>query len=624
MYGYHNRLAWIDLTRRQVDVRPIEARDADDFVGGGNLGAAILARLTDAGTDPLSPDNPLIFMTGPFSGTRALSGSRHEVISLSPLTGIYGESNCGGSFGRQLKRSGFDGLVITGAADKPVVVVIDGEEVTFREAGDLWGLDTYVSDDRLTAELGKGLVTALIGPAGEKLVNLACISHDGRHTRVAGRTGMGAVMGSKKLKGIAVTRTGALDTPVADPEGLKASTRQAMPGLKERLGPWSLLGTTNAVLANERLGNLPINNFRDARVADLAEKTTGTVIEETIQVKRSGCKVCPIICSRVVEVGSGKYATDGVVEGPEYETLASFGSLQLNDDLHSIAKANELCNRLGLDTISVGMVIAFANECYEKGVLTKSDTGGLELGFGRPDVIIELVERIAYARDDLGRVLGQGSRLAAQDIGRGAAEYSMEVKGLELAMHDPRFSWGHAISYATGNRGACHLTSNASVYENATSLPELGYDAPYPHRQREGKAQHTIHLQDLMNLLDSLICCKMDMIRNGVSITDFLDWYNLISGRGLGVDEFMAIGARGFALKRMINNRRGISRKDDVLPPRMRTLNRIGEDVNFEVPPLNPLLSDYYTLRGWTEEGRPGPQSISQLGLDDWARELAV
>ncbi len=625
MNGYHDRIAWIDLGAGKIEIRPIDEGFAEAFIGGGNIGAAILAGMVGPDTDPLGPENPLIFMTGPFTATTVPQGSRHEVISLSPLTGVYGESNCGGSFGLQLKRSGHDGLVITGASENPVVIIVGSEGVRLSDASGLWGLDYYQSDDLLKEELGKGIVTAMIGPAGENMVPVACICHDGRHTRVAGRTGMGAVMGSKKLKGIAVLGGRGLDTPLADPEGLKKSTRAGTKGLQERLGPWAETGTPNAVQFFDRVGNLPISNWRGARAPEIAEKTTGAAIYGTIQVKRTGCKRCPVVCGRTVEVEDGPYATDGVIEGPEYETLALFGTNQMVDDVKAITKANEMCNRLGLDTISTGSIIAFANECYEKGVLTADDTGGLELGFGKPDVTIELIKLIAAADDKLGRALGRGVRRASEEFGGGSDQFAVQVKGLELPAHDPRFSWGQALSYATGNRGACHLTSLAGSYETGEDpVPELGYDEPHHGQSAGGKAEFTIKLQNLMNVLDSLVVCKFSMFRCGATVSQFLEWYNLVTGRGIDLDEFMEIGERGFTLKRMINNRRGITSKDDVLPPRMLTLDKVGEGVDLKVPDMKTMIADYYRRREWDTDGRPGSKSIRRLGLERWEQSAGV
>lgn len=616
MDGYHNHVAWIDLDKREAELRPMDKKDAEEFIGGASLGAAYLARLTDTDTDPLGPHNPLIFMTGPFTASRVPASSRHEVISLSPLTGIYGESNCGGSFGWQLKRSGLDGLVIRGASRKPVVLVIDSDRITFREGEDLWGTDVFTADERLRTEIDPKGVTALIGPAGERLVKVASISHDGRHTRAAGRCGMGAVMGAKNLKGIFVTSKGNKETQVADPEGLKASVKQALRLIKERLGAFGQIGTPGGVINYDRLGNLPINNWRTAQNTPLAEKTTGTVIKDTIWVSRAGCKFCPIFCGRLVENPQGPFALDGIQEGPEYETLAAFGSLCMNDNIQAIAKANELCNRLGLDTISTGSIIAFAMECREKGLLSEKDLDGIDLAFGKPEGMVEMVKRIAYRQGGLADILAEGTRGASRAIGRGAEEYAVHVKGLEFPMHDPRFSWGHAISYPTTNRGACHLSSLSHPFELSSAIPELGYNGPYPGRQREGKAQWTIHLQHMMTILDSLCVCKFTMLNNALTISHFREWLHHVTGRDLSLGEFMALGERAFTLKRMINNRRGITRKDDMLPPRMRTLKKQGGTIDFDVPPLLPMLSEYYDIRGWNEEGRPRPETISRLGLD--------
>ncbi|MBI5017216.1 MAG: aldehyde ferredoxin oxidoreductase family protein [Deltaproteobacteria bacterium] len=620
MYGFHNRLAWIDLSERTVEVRALEEADVEAFAGGSGLGAALLARLTGPGTAPLAPENPLLFLTGPFTATVVPAGSRHEVVSLSPLTGVYGESNCGGSLGWHLKRAGFDGLVITGAADAPVTVAVDRGEVRVQEAVDLWGKDVYAADAALKGALAdRGAATAIIGPAGERQILLASVSHDGRHTRAAGRCGLGAVMGSKRLKAVVVTSHGEAATPVADPEGLRGSVQAGVAVIRDRLDVFGEFGTPGGVLVYEKLGNLPIRNWREGRAPELASRISGQTMKDTIRVRRTGCRACPIHCGRLVEVREGPFATDGIVSGPEYETLAAFGSLCGNWDLASIAKANELCNTLGVDTISVGAVVAFACECFEKGLLGPSDADGLELAFGASEAIVELTRRIAVGEGELARTLGEGVRRAARKIGGTAAEYALEVKGLEFPMHDPRFSWGQALSYATSNRGACHLAGLTHPFEIAVSLPELGYETPFPPRERRGKAEWTIHLQNLMSLVDSLSVCKFTMLNNALRVSNFLDWYNLITGRDVDLGAFLAMGDRAFTLKRMVNNGRGIGRKDDLLPPRMRTLRKRGEGLDFDVPPGDQLLSDYYELRGWTEEGRPGQVTVERLGLGPWA-----
>lgn len=621
MYGFHNRVAWIDLTSGQIEAKPLDEQDVREFVGGSNLAASILAKLIDADTDPLGPENPLIFMTGPFTATRAPSGSRHTIVSLSPQTGIFAESNSGGSMGWHLKRAGWDGLVITGAASEPKTIVIDQDEISLSPADELWGQDVFSADEALKAQVDdKRAVTALIGPGGENQVLYASVSHDGRHTRSAGRCGMGAVMGSKKLKAVVVTSRGSQKVPVADPERLKAVIKEKLPVMKDRLAAFSGLGTTGGVLNYHKMGNLPIKNWQLAQAPELAEKTTGTVMAETHNVGRTGCKGCPVQCARLSECKEGPFATDGVSEGPEYETLAGFGTLLMNDNLDAIVKANELCNNWGLDTISTAATIAWAIECAEKGALTEDQLDGLELDWGKMDTVMELIRRIAFQEGDLARTLGLGVARASEIIGRNAAEYAIHVKGLEFPMHDPRFSWGHAISYQTANRGSCHLSTVSHMYEIAVTLPELGHDEPLPHREESHKPALVFNLQNLMNLQDSLIACRFSMLNNAVRISDWLEWYNTIMGTELSVDEFMTLGARGFNLKRMINNMRGVSRKDDIMPPRMRTLKKQGGDIDFPVPPYLPMLSAYYDLRGWTEEGLVSGKNIEELGLARFAR----
>ena len=423
-------------------------------------------------------------------------------------------------------------------------------------------------------------------------------------------------MGAKKLKAVLATSRGRAGNPIADPEGLRSAPRAVLPVIKEKLELFSQFGTTGGVAGYHKLGNLPINNWRDARAPELAEKTTGTTMKETIWVARAGCKACPIQCGRLVENPDGPFALDGRMEGPEYETLGVFGALCLNDDLEAIAKANEICNNLGLDTISAGAALAFAMECVEKGILGPEDLEGVDLGFGKPEGMVEMLGRIGRREGKLGRLLGQGVRVAAQTIGQGAEEFSVETKGLEYPMHDPRFSWGHALSYATSNRGACHCASLSHMFEIGINLPELGYEKSVPGRQLEGKATFTMVLQNLMTLLDSLVQCKFSMINNTLTVTNFQDFYNCITGRGISVEELMAAGDRAFTLKRTINNQRGITRKDDMLPPRFRTLRKKGGEIDFGVPPLLPLLSEYYDARGWTEEGRPQEATLRKLGIE--------
>ncbi len=615
MNGHHNRLARIDLSTGSVTFTGLDSRKVELFIGGSGLGAAYLAEMIGPKTDPLGPDNPLILMTGPFSETLIPMSTRHSYVTLSPLTGIFTESSCGGSFAHHLKRSGLDGLIITGAAPRPSTLVVDGPEVYLRPADDLWGRDAFSVDEILKEEFDSGGVTAIIGPAGENLVRYASVSHNGRHTRSAGRCGIGAVMGAKKLKAMVVTSRGTEKTPVAEPEALRASMPAVNLNLKDTLKSFGRLGTAGGLQKYERVGNLPIGNWREATAPDLAAKITGTEIVQKLMVKRSGCFRCPVCCGRLVKVNRGPYATDGAVEGPEYETAAVMGSLCKIDDIEAITKANELCNQLGLDTLSTGGAIAFAMEANERGLISQRDLDGVDLSFGNARAMVQMIDRIARREGTLARLLGEGVQHAAESIGGSAAEFAVTIKGLEFPMHDPRFSWGQALSFATSNRGACHLAGLCHMFETVSAIPELGYDEPFPSHQRDGKAAWVIAVQHLMTIADALCLCKFAFIMNAVSLGQIHRWFVQVRGEDCSLEEFMGFGERIFNLKRMINGIRGISRKDDVLPPRMRTLKRKGKDYIHDVPPINQMLSDYYELRGWSEDGRPTRKTIKRLGL---------
>lgn len=617
MNGYHDRLAWVDLEKGEVKTRPLGSGMAERFIGGGNLGAAMLARMTDPKTDALSGANPLAFLTGPLTGTGLPFSSRHQVVSLSPLTGLFGESSCGGSLAWKLRRSGLDGLVFTGRSPHPVVTVVSQSGVVVRHASELWGLDAFQTDERLKEEYGSGSTTATIGPAGEKLVRFASISHDGRATRSAGRCGMGAVMGSKGLKAVLVTADGQNPPPVADPAGLSEIKKRWMRSAREKLEAFGAIGTPGGLVNYDKLGNLPINNWRTGQAPELAGAITGTNIVDRFQVRRSGCRGCPVQCGRLVEVGQGPYATEGQVEGPEYETLAGFGSLCLNNDLESIVLANQRCNQLGLDTISTAGVIGFILEAVEKGFVGATDLGLDDPGFGRPETVLELIEVIASRQGRLGYLLGEGVRRTQRMLGPETEAFALQVKGLEPPMHDPRFSWGQALGFATGPRGACHLNTMAHAYELALTLPELGWDRPQPGRRRRDKARAVIDLQNLMGMMDSLCLCKFSLINDCIGLPEMTTALEAVTGKGVNLGSFMTLGERGFVLKRLINLNRGTSDMDDALPPRFAVKAKTGPELNLEPPPLAGLLEDYYALRRWNLEGRVGGAVIQRLGLQD-------
>jgi len=604
--GYMGKILRVDLTTRKMEVQGVEDF-CEKYVGGSGVGSKILYDETTDKTNPLGPENLLVFMTGPLTGSGVPGSGRHEVTFKSPLTGIFGRSGVGGSWGVNLKRAGFDGIVVTGKAEEPVYLYVYDEKVEFRNAQHLWGKDTYETDAILKDDTEKKATSAVIGPAGERLANISGIAHDGKHGRMAGRCGGGAVMGSKNLKAIVVYGTQKIE--VVQPERLKNSIREMMPNLKEvtrRLGD---LGTAGGIQAYEKLGNFPHKNWTLSHWEEGAYKISGEQMASTILTRRYACRHCPVACGRVVKVTDGPFApVDG--GGPEYETIAALGSQCLVDDLEAIAKANELCNRSGLDTMSTGAAIAFAMEAYEKGLITSKDTEGIELSWGNGHALVKIVDKIGK-REGIGELLGQGTRKAAQIIGKNTSEFAPNVKGLEPSYHDPRCFFSHALNYATANRGACHNASQSHGYEMSSTQPDLGIHEPQDRHQVEGKVEFTVKLQNLMCMFDSLILCKFMQVGGGIRVRNMVDFLHLVTGWDISIAEFMKTGERIFNLQRLYNTRCGISRKDDFLPSRFLTLKRNGD----KLPPLGKLLSDYYDYRGWGEDGIPLPDKVKELDL---------
>lgn len=613
--GYVGRLLRVNLSSGQIEAQPLEETVLRAFIGGSGLGAKLLYEETQGDTDPLGPDNPLIILTGPLTGTRVPTSCRHQVVTKSPATGIFGEADCGGTWGAALRRAAYDGILVQGQADRPVYIWASDEKVEIRDAAHLWGQDTYQVHDRLRAETSPRAEIVCIGLAGEKLVRFAAIMNDGREGRAAARCGVGAVMGAKKLK--AIVADGRHRTRLARPEVLAQSVKKWVPVIQEGAMGMHKYGTPGATSPAEALGDLPIKNWVQGSWKEGATAINGRTMAETILSGRYACLTCPIACGRQVKVTEGPFApVEGA--GPEYEAVAALGAMNLIDNLPAISQANELCNRYGLDVISAGAAVSFAFEAYEKGLITKADTGGLDLRWGNPQAMIGLLRQIGEAQG-LGAVLGQGVRAAARQLGRGAEEFALEVKGLELPMHDPRAYNSLAVSYATSNRGACHLQALTHPVERVIPQPELGY-ATMPDRFAvEGKGELTAKMQNFMCLVDSLKVCKF-LLFGKVTISPMLEWFNAVTGWAFTLEEFLQAGERIFNLKRLYNLRAGVTRADDTLPKRILTLKRGEGGAAENLPPLEPMLAEYYRYRGWTPEGVPTPAKLGELGLQQYIR----
>ncbi len=611
MKGYTGKILRVDLTKGKVEAETLDENLAKKFIGGSGLATKILYDETGPETDPLGPANRLIFMTGPFAATPIITSGRHQVVTKSPLTGAFTESDSGGTWGPFLKRAGFDGIVVSGKSSKPVYLWVADGKAEIRDASRFWGMDTYDVEPAIQKETRKEAVVAAIGPGGEKAVRYASIMNDGKDARAAGRGGAGAVMGSKNLKAIAVH--GTLQVEIADPEALRASLKEISPMVAKNTEGMRKNGTAGGLATFEALGSLPLQNWKyQGRWEQGAGKIAGPAMTEKILTGNYYCEKCVIGCGRRVKLDKGPFApVEGA--GPEYESVAMLGSLCLVDDMEAIAKANELCNRYGIDTISCGGAIAFAMEAFEKGLITKKDTGEIELLWGRGDVMVKMVEKIGK-REGLGHLLGEGVRIAAEKIGKTAVEYSLHVKGQELPAHDPRCYNAGAVSYATSNRGACHLAGFSHVFERILSMSEIGIEKPVPRLEVKGKGELAAKTQDVMGLFDSLKVCKFTMF-GGLKLTPILSWYTMVTGIPMDMAEFLKTGERIFNLKRLYNVRCGISRKDDTLPARFLTLKHEGENLTPSLPPLGEMLAEYYQYRGWSEEGFPRPEKLKALGL---------
>lgn len=607
--GYWRKILRINLSDGRVWEQTPDEDLYRKYIGGSGIGARFLYDLTDGNTDPLGPENPLIFMTGPFAGTPVPTSGRHQVIAKSPLTGIYGEGDAGGTWGPGLKRCGYDGIIIEGTSDKPVYVLVSEGRVRILDAGDLWGRDTYETDQKLKEIHGENIVVSSIGPSGEKLIKLSAIMHDGSDARAVGRTGLGAVMGSKKLKAVVVS--GNKKVPVADPEGLRNSIKELVPTMVQKTLGMKQHGTAVGTVATERIGDFPLKNWAGS-VWDKVENISGQRMTETILTGRYFCGSCVIGCGREVEIKEGPYRMKGA--GPEYEALGMLGGMCLVDNLEAIAYGGELCNRYGLDVISTGGAIAFAMELYEQGIIDKKDTGGLDLEWGSAEAMIEMVHQIGKG-EGLGRLLGHGVREAARRIGGRAPAFAIHTKGLEFPAHDPRAFNSIALGYATSNRGACHLQAASHMFEKTAVMPELGIPEPKERFRTDDQGEFVKVCQDLMCILDSLKVCKFTLY-GGLRTTHVREWLKCVTGWDMDLEELMAVGERIFNLKRMYNVKCGISRKDDTVPERILKQPRTEGGAKDNLPPLESMLEEYYPARGWDSDGVPLRETIDKLGLE--------
>jgi len=612
LHGWTGTVLRVDLTRGEIRREALDPGWARDYVGGRGIGARYLWEELDPQVDPLSPENLLVFATGPLTGTNASCGARYMVVTKGPLTGAMTTSNSGGRFGPELKFAGYDAILFEGRAERPVWLWILDDAVELRPADALWGRGVWETEDQIRRETGvPDCSVAAIGPAGEKLVRFAAIVND--RFRAAGRSGVGAVMGSKNLKAIAVRGTGAVR--VARPEALLAaqwSQKRALsqaPLTSEGLPQYGTLALMNVI--NEH-GALPTRNYTEAQF-EKAEEISGEELARTRLLGNKACFACTIACGRVSKLsdeGVGRYTLHTsprnwhhATEGPEYENAWSLGADCGIGDLDAILKSNALCNDLGMDPISLGATIAAAMELFERGVLSEAQTG-MPLPFGSAEAMVALTEQTGYRRG-FGDELAEGSKRLGEKLGH--PEGFMGVKGQEFPAYDPRAIQGMGLGYATSNRGACHLRAYT------VSAEIVGAPDPIDPRATAGKAQLTAEMQNASTAIDATGLCLF--LTFGNTLSDLTPLLAAATGIDTSDADLLRAGERIWNLERLWNLRAGIDASQDRLPKRMLEQAIPAGPAAGEVSRLAEMLPEYYRLRGWTADGRPSPEKLAELGI---------
>jgi len=612
MYGWTGTVLRVNLTTKQVTKEPLREDWARDYVGGRGLGAKYLFAEVDPQVEPFSPENKLIFASGPLTGTNASCGSRYMVVTKGPLTNAITTSNSGGHWGPELKAAGYDVIILEGRAATPCYLWIYNDQVEIRDAGHLWGKTVWETEEDLRKELAvPDAITASIGPAGEKLVRFAAILND-LH-RAAGRSGVGAVMGSKNLKAIAVRGTGGVR--LADPKAfleahwaMKVKLRES-PVTSQGL---PIYGTEVLVNVINEHGALPTRNHQQT-VFEKAEEISGETLTETRLVANKACFACTIACGRVTTLpgeAAGKYLVNThphnwkiAGEGPEYEAAWAMGAECGVGDLDALIKANWLCNELGMDAISFGATVAAAMELYEKGAVALVETG-MPLNFGSAEALIAMAEKTAY-REGFGNELAEGSKRMTAKYGR--PELFMGVRGQEFAAYEARAIQGMGLGYATSNRGACHL----KAYTVAAEI--LGLPRQMDPRATEGKAEITKLFQDATSTVDATGLCQF--LTFGIGLEEILPQLAAATGVPYTLEGLLKIGERIWNLERLWNERAGLTGKEDTLPKRILEEPIPSGPAKGQVNKLGEMLPEYYRLRGWDADGRITQEKLKELGL---------
>jgi aldehyde:ferredoxin oxidoreductase len=610
--GYMGKILWVDLSANVLWDEAINTDYARDFVGGSGLGARYLADLVGTNTDPFGPDNPLIFMTGPLVGTTTPAAGRFSVVARSPATGLTGEANSGGYWGPELRRTGYDGIIIIGQAKKPVWLELqEGKPPQLHDASGMWGLDTYETQETIRERLDESRArVACIGPAGENLVLYAGVMND--HGRAAARTGMGAVMGSKRLKAIAVR--GRAKVPVHDAQRNKEVNRVVTNHVVEDLTVqmMRLGGTILSMDFGPVVGDVPARYYSSNELDGIEDHINAGQLSDTYLKRHVPCFRCPIACGREIELPG---RVENAVDGPEYETAVAFGPLIGSDNLEHAAYAGHLCNRYGLDTISTGSTIAFAYWLFENGVIDLETTGGLALQWGDAGPALELIEQIAYRRG-FGDLLAQGAARVGEALG--VPDQAIHANKLEIPFHDIHAHSGQGVVFATSTRGACHMAGDIYHWEQGRELPELDITYGDPQEESLEKMKMVARVMDFRSFTNSAIICHFEE----VPIPDLLALWTTITGWEWNAEELALVGERIYTLKRTLNHRFGLTAAEDILPKSLLKAYESGPTAGY-APDLDTMMAYYYQVRAWDpESGRPRPDSLRKLGLETFVEEL--
>ncbi len=607
MHGYAGKVLYVDLNTGKTRIEPLNMDYAKKYIGGIGLGMRLWLDNSKAGVDPLGPENPLVLAIGPISGTIfPTAGNGHAFVAKSPATLGIGEAVAHGTFGSEMKRAGYDAVILKGKAEKPVYLWIDDDSVQLLDAAHLLGKSPSETEDIIKDDLEDYYVrVAAIGLAGEKLSRIACIINE--KTRAAGRTGLGAVMGSKNLKAIAVR--GTHDIVPAKPNefmDMVIEFHERMKGPATR--KYRTLGTAENVLVHNSLYCMPTRNYNNAHFEE-AEKVSGEILNEKFVAKIIGCSSCAMRCEHEVVVPEGPYK--GTMTRMEYETLWAMGPYCGIDRLDAIIKGMELANYYGMDAISAGVIVGFAMDCYENGILSKEDLDGIEANFGNSEALLQLLEKMGK-REGIGEILADGVRSAGEKIGKGAEKLAQHIKGLEVTGYDLRCLKTAALGFAVSFRGADHNRHGAYAFDVKGKVDRL--------KAEKGRGKMVRDMENLYALIDSFIVCKFSRGTYYKGLSDMAKLFTLVTGIEITSKELDKSGARIVTLAKLINIREGLGRKDDTLPWKVMNMPIPDEGpvkgAVVKQKELDLLLDDYYVSRGWTQKGVPTKTTLKELGME--------